>query len=141
VATLGVTGAFDGEQTPGVDRTSSPSATPTSPAPTSLDSQPMQPVGSVPVRASLVLESLSWGTRIDLTCTYVTGGGDYHPAPAATYVLVVHTRDGSLEHLGTWRAVPGTTTRMSAATAASRAEISSVEVRTETGTPVLRLTT
>jgi hypothetical protein len=101
----------------------------------------MQPVGSVPVRASLVLESVSWGTRIDLTCTYVTGGGDYHPAPAATYVLVVHTRDGRLEHLGTWRAVPGATTRMSAATAASRAEISSVEVRTEMGTPVLRLTT
>lgn len=136
VGTLGVTGAFDGEQTPGTDRTSSPSAIPPSP-----DSQAMQPVGSVPVRASLVFESVSWGTRLNLTCTYVTDGGDYDPAPSATYVLVVHTRDGRLEHVGTWRAIPGTTTRMSAATAASREDISSVEVRAENGKPVLRLIT
>jgi hypothetical protein len=136
VGMLGVTGAFDGERTPGSGRTSSsPTAIPTGP-----DSRAMQPVGSVPVRASLVLESVSWGTRLSLTCTYVTGGGDYEPAPAATYVLVVRTRDGRLEHVGTWRAIPGTTTRMSAATAASRADISAVEVRTENGKPVLRLT-
>ena len=101
----------------------------------------MQPVGSVPVRASLVFESVSWGTRLDLTCTYTTPGGDYEPAPSATYVLVVNTRDGQVEPVGTWRAVPGTTTRMSAATAADLEDISSVEVRTESGRPVLRLVT
>jgi len=136
VGTLGVTGAFDGEQTPRSDPTSSPSAIPTGP-----DSQAMQPIGSVPVRASLVFESVSWGTRLNLTCTYMTPGGDYQPPPSATYVLVVHTRDGRIEPVGTWRAVPGTTTRMSAATASDREDISSVEVRTENGKPVLRLTT
>lgn len=143
VGTLGVTGALDGEQTPGGGPTSTPSATPTSPdspdTPDSPESQAMQPVGSVPVRASLVLESVSWGTRLNLTCTYVASGGDYQPPTSATYVLVVRTRDGRTEPVGTWRAVPGTTTRMSAATAADVEDISSVEVRTESGRPVLRL--
>ena len=136
VGTLGVTGTFDGDQTPRTDPTSSPSATPTGPV-----SQAMQPIGSVPVRASLVFESVSWGTRLDLTCTYMTPGGDYEPPPTATYVLVVRTRDGGIERVGTWRAIPGTTTRMSAATASDRADISSVEVRNENERVVLRLIT
>lgn len=136
VGTLGVTGAFDGEQTPRSDPTSSPSPTPSGP-----EIQAMQPVGSVPVRASLVFESVSWGTRLNLTCTYMTPHGDYEPPTSATYVLVVHTRDGRVEPVGTWRAVPGTTTRMSAATASGREDISSVEVRSETGRVVLRLAT
>ena len=134
IGTLGMTGAFDGEQTPHSDPTSSPSAIPTSP-----ESLAMQPVGSVPVRASLVLETVSWGTRLDLTCTYLTPGGDYVPTPSGTYVLVVRTRDGGLERVGTWRAIPGTTTRMSGATASDREDISSVEVRNENGRVVLRL--
>lgn len=99
----------------------------------------MQPLGAVPVRAGLALESVSWGTRIEMTCTYVSGGGEYDPAPEAVYVLVVLTRDGRAEPVGTWRAKPGTTTRLSAATAADVDDISSVEVQTEAGRPVLRL--
>lgn len=135
VGSLGLTGAFDGGRTPPTTQ-SSPTATPTIPA-----GQAMLPVGSVPVRASVAFVSVPWGTRLDLTCTYVTVGGDYHPGPEATYVLLVRTRDGKTEQVGTWRALPGTTTRLSAATSASAKDISSVVVRTPSGRPVLKLTT
>jgi hypothetical protein len=135
VGSLGVTGAFDSDQSRTAP-SSSPGATPTSPA-----GQAMTPVGSVPVRASVAFETVAWGTRLDLTCTYVTDGGVYESAPSATYVLVVHTRDGRTEKVGTWRALPGTTMRLSAATASSRQDIASVEVWTEKGRPVLKLAT
>lgn len=135
VGTLAVTGAFDNESTPSVS-THGPTVTPTGP-----EQRAMRPIGSVPVRASLVLESVSWGTRIEMTCTYVSDGGDYEPAAEATYVLVIRTRDGRSEPVGTWRAQSGTTTRLSAATAADVDQISSVEVQTEMGQPVLRLAT
>ena len=134
VGSLGVTGAFDGDRTPRTDP--SPTVSPTTPA-----GKAMLPVGSVPVRASVVFESVAWGTRLDLTCTYVITGDDYQPGAWATYVLVVLTRDGRTEQVGTWRALPGTTMRLSAATSASRQDISSVEVRTEKGKPVLTLAT
>jgi predicted anti-sigma-YlaC factor YlaD len=139
VGTLAVTGTVDNESTPGAS-THGPSMSPTTTS-TGPELQAMQPIGSVPVRASLMLESVSWGTRIDMTCTYVSDGGDYEPATEATYVLVIRTRDGRREPVGTWRAQSETTTRLSAATAAAIDQISSVEVQTERGQPVLRLTT
>jgi hypothetical protein len=135
VGSLALTGTFDDDLPTGAP-TSTPSVSPTGPV-----SEAMQPIGSVPVRASLTFESVAWGTRLGLTCTYVSDGGDYEPAPEATYVLVVNTRDGRAEPVGTWRATSGTTTRLSAATAADVDEISSVEIQTEMGQPVLRLTT
>jgi hypothetical protein len=135
VGSLALTGTFDDDLPDGAP-TSTPSGSPTGPV-----SEAMQPIGSVPVRASLTFESVAWGTRLGLTCTYVSDGGDYEPAPEATYVLVVNTRDGRAEPVGTWRATSGTTTRLSAATAADVDEISSVEIQTEMGQPVLRLTT
>jgi hypothetical protein len=134
VGTLGVTGAFDNDQTPRTSQSPTPTPTPAA-------GQAMLPVGSVPVRASVVFETVAWGTRLDLTCTYVPSGSEYHPGAWATYVLVVQTRDGRTEQVGTWRALPGTTMHLSAATSASRQDISQVEVRTEKGTPVLKLAT
>jgi anti-sigma factor RsiW len=136
VGSLALTGSFDGESPRAKPSSSTSSAAPTSPV-----ARAMQPVGPVAVRASVVFESVAWGTRLDLSCTYVGDGGDYEPAPGATYVLVVKTRDGRAEPVGTWRAQPGTTTRLSAATASGVDDISSVEVQTEQGKPVLRLTT
>ena len=59
---------------------------------------------------------------------------------AAVYVLVVRTRDGGTEQVGTWRAIDGRTMRLSAATSVPRADIASVEVRTTSGRRVLELT-
>jgi hypothetical protein len=86
-----------------------------------------------------VLSPVTWGTRLDLTCTYSRHGEEYHRPPAVTYGLFVRTRDGHTEQVGTWRAVAGRTMRLSAATAARRQDIASVQVRRPDGTAVLEL--
>lgn len=90
------------------------------------------------VHARLAMESVPWGTRLRLACTYTEVDPRYRGASPPSYALVVHTRDGA-EQVATWRAVPGRTTVLDAATAADRETITSVEVRTMTGTPVLVL--
>lgn len=97
---------------------------------------PMTAVGHVPVQASVRLEPVPWGTRLDVTCTYEGGPGYTRPAD---YALVVRTRSGGSEQVATWRGLPGKTMNLSAATATARRDITSVEMRTRTGTTVLRL--
>ena len=125
-------GALDGDRTP---TTTSPSATLALPA-----ARSMVPVRGAPVHASLAFESVPWGTRLDLTCTYTPSEDAWTPH-AATYGLFVHTRDGRTEQVATWRSLPGKTMQLAAATAVSRKHIASVEVRTADGTKVLKLTT
>jgi len=100
----------------------------------------MTPIGGAPVRAEVALQPVAWGTRLDLTCTYSPTAKQYQLPHVATYVLVVRTRDGRTEQVGTWKARDGETMRLSGATSASRNEIASVEVRTAKGQAVLRLT-
>lgn len=114
---------------PASDRT--PSATPAFRA--------MVPVGHAPVRASLSLARVTWGTRLDLTCTYGAAADKYREPPAVTYALFVRTREGDTEQVGTWRSLEGRTMRLTAATAVPRRDIASVEVRTADGQPVLEL--
>jgi hypothetical protein len=115
---------------------SAPSATPTTrtPAPGTA----MEPVGGeVPVRASLTLEDVTWGTRIGLLCTYDPEAVEYDLPDEVTYLLVVTTRDGGTEQVGTWRSVGGRTMRLQAGTATRQEDIASVEVRTTDGRVVL----
>jgi hypothetical protein len=65
---------------------------------------------------------------------------DYELPPATDYTLFVSTRDGHTEQVGSWHSVGGRTMQLSAATAASRRDIASVEVRTLDGRVVLELT-
>ena len=113
--------------------------TQSSPTPAASSPRPMDPVGDVPVQASLALQPVLWGTRLDLTCTYESDWVEYDLPPVVTYALYVRTRDGHAEQVGTWRSVDGRTMQLSAATAASQADIRSVEVRTADGRVVLRL--
>jgi hypothetical protein len=99
----------------------------------------MRPVGDVPVRATVTLQRATWGTRVGLTCTYDPDSVDYDLPPAVDYTLFVRTRDGRAEQLGSWRSVSYKEMRFSAATAAARRDIASVEVRTPAGRVVLRL--
>jgi anti-sigma factor RsiW len=103
---------------------------------TDLKSQPMVPVGSEPMTARLALTSVAWGTRVDLACSYAST--PYGDQDALTYAMFVRTRDGKVEQVATWRARPGRTMRLTAATAARRSDITSVEIRTATGEPVLK---
>jgi anti-sigma factor RsiW len=122
------------------DRTTTASTPPDRPPAATSTGSAMVPVGNAPVRATLVLASVTWGTRLDLTCTYVPHEEDYHGSRAVTYGLFVRTREGRTEKVGTWRSIEGRTMRLSAATAAPRRDIASVEVRTADGMPVLELT-
>ena len=100
----------------------------------------MLPIGGAPVRATLALDPVAWGTRLDLACTYEPRADQYELPAVATYVLVVRTRDGRTEQVGTWRSIGGQTMRLTAATSARRSQIASVEVRTTSGRRVLQLT-
>ena len=122
--------------------TSGPTSGPTDPTPSDVvPAQPMRPVGNVPVRATATLEQVTWGTRLGLVCTYDTGSVGYDLPPAVDYTLVVRTRDGRAEKVGSWRSVDGLTMQLSAGTAATPEELASVEVRTADGRVVLRLAT
>lgn len=96
--------------------------------------QRMEALGT-PSSGWVSLTRRGWGTRIDLTCTY-----DGPVAGPATYVLVVTATDGRTEQAGTWRTRDGQEVRVTMATAVAPDDIASVEVRTESGYSVLRLT-
>jgi hypothetical protein len=124
---------------------STPSATPSTSqtthataAPTPKE-RPMTPIGHVPVSATAAVVPVSWGTRLDLTCTYAPDIADYNLPPSVTYALVVHTRDGKAERVGTWRAIHGRRMHFTAGTSSPARDIASVEITLAIGTPVLKL--
>lgn len=128
-------------QSPSQSPSTSPSSGPSSGPGTGPRTVPMQQVGQQILQASLVLEEVDWGTRLELTCSYAEPKepGLYGESPAATYTLVVQTRSGRWEQVAAWRAVPGRTVTVPAATEARPAQITAVEVRTLSGRPVLEL--
>lgn len=135
VGSYAVVGVLDGAATPVAG--ARPTTTVALP-----EGQAMVPLEEGPMRASLALQGVAWGTRLDLTCTYAPAAGSgYEEGQPATYTLVIRTREGRTEQVATWRSVPGRTMRLSAATAASRADIASAEVRTADGEAILRLMT
>lgn len=104
--------------------------------PTAAPGEPMTSVGSEAVTGTLALTSVAWGTRLDLVCTYAP---DHEAAYGATYSMVVHTSDGRVEQVATWKGLSGKTMRLPGATSATLADITSVEVLTADGDPVLTL--
>lgn len=113
--------------------------TPSADARPLVAAQPMEAVGEVPVRARVRLEPVTWGTRVDLTCTYEPDSVEYELPPAVDYTLFVRARDGHTEQIGSWRSQAGGPMRIVAATATRAADLSSVEVRTPRGDTVLQL--
>ncbi|GAW52457.1 MULTISPECIES: anti-sigma factor family protein [unclassified Nocardioides] len=113
--------------------------TPSQTQPTIAAAREMTQVGQTGVLGQLSLTPVGWGTRLDLTCSYDELGGYHHETPQS-YALVVRTRDGGSEQVGTWKGLPGKTMHLTSATALTADQIQSVEVQTETGQPVLELT-
>lgn len=118
---------------------SAPAVPGASSTPSAIVTKRMDPVGNVPVRARVTLEQVTWGTRLGLVCTYDPDWVEYRLPPTVDYTLFVRTRTGRTEQVGSWRSVGDTTMRLSAATAASREDIASVEVRAPDGRVVLEL--
>jgi hypothetical protein len=100
--------------------------------------QTMVPVSGDSMSASLALTGVAWGTRLDLTCSY-RSSDSWGEEEVSSYAMFVRTRDGKVEQVATWRALPGKTMRLAAATAANRDDITSVEIRTAGGRTVLKL--
>jgi len=101
--------------------------------------QTMHPVGDVPLKASVTLESVTWGTRLGLTSTYDRNAVGHRLPPSMDYTLCVRTWDGHMEKVGSWKSVNGMEMQISGATAARREEISWILVRAPDGRVVLRL--
>ena len=91
-----------------------------------------------PVQARVELTSVSWGTRIDMDCSYHAGApdpnGGYGPVE---YALWVVDRTGAESPLSTWTAASGGTVTVSAGTALALDDIAEVEIRNATGDRVL----
>ena len=126
----------------GVDRVSDdpPVSAPPSTSPSSdVETLDMVADGAAPIRATLGLEQVTWGTRMLLTCTYDTEWVDFELPDEVDYLLFVEAADGHTEQVGSWRSVDGTTMKVPAATSIARRDITHVEVRTSDGRVVLRL--
>lgn len=108
------------------------------PAPPAVASRPMVQIDQDVVEASVALTEVAWGTRVDLTCSYVAPDSPYGQE-APTYVLVVRTADGEAEQVATWKGLPGKDMQLSGATALTTDQIVAVEVRDTEGHPVLEL--
>jgi hypothetical protein len=109
-----------------------PEAVPTATASPSLPpAEAMQPLTKAPLTASVRLQGVAWGTKIDLSCryapTYNTGGSDH------VYALAVVAADGSTTQLSTWKVLAGKDAHLSAGTALEAASIKAVQVLDSSG--------
>jgi len=86
-------------------------------------------VTDVPVSATATLTSVGWGTQIELDCRYGDVGSSDAPEDGWPYALYVVDRDGNRSEVSSWRANPGKTARLAAATAVEIEDIASLEVR------------
>jgi hypothetical protein len=108
-----------------------PPATPSAPA-SSATTAPapvvLRPIGTQAVTAAVRLESVAWGTKIELTCAYATEDEQY---PDGTpFALVVADPFGRSQQVATWNSVKnGRTLTVPAATSLRQPGITRVEVR------------
>jgi Putative zinc-finger len=133
VAAIGAVGVatLGNDDDPG---TATPSLGPTTAKPVL-----MTPVGNEPISGWLSLTQVGWGTRLDLECSYAEDSNAYSDPDWSTYTMFVTTTDGDTERVASWKALPGETMRLAAATAADADDITDVEVRTAAGDTVLEL--
>lgn len=132
VAALSVPMVLGGDEAPPVAGSGTSTTSP------DVETLAMAPLGDVPIKATLGLEQVTWGTRIMLTCTYDASWVDVELPDKVDYLLFVTTADGRTEQVGSWRSVDGATMRVPAATSVARDDIATVEVRTTDGRVVLR---
>ncbi len=103
------------------------------------DSIALEAVVDVPLEASVRLSNVAWGTRIELECWYTPSDDAETPAVERPYALTVVATDGVSTDVSTWRAVPGSTARLSAGSALDVAEIAAIEIRSiESGRILMR---
>jgi hypothetical protein len=126
----------------GITKSESPARAPvtsSAPSASSTANMVMTAVAPSPVTASARLVDMAWGTAIDLTCNYRTNGS--YPAGGTPYAMVVIDRSGAVQQVATWNAVPNRELAVTGASSRPRHDIQAVEIRTESGQTILRLST
>ncbi|GGB14885.1 anti-sigma factor [Flexivirga endophytica] len=98
------------------------------------DTVAMDQVHSNPLSATVQLRDRPWGTEVDMKCTYPEST---QWDGKAVYALYVVDDAGHATSISTWSAGPGTTSKLTAATAVPRAQIAHLQVRTSNGTVLL----
>jgi hypothetical protein len=94
--------------------------------PRAVPTATMSPLSNAPVWATIGLEDVDWGTKIDMQCMYEQRPG-YNKS--GVYLLVVVAKDGTEDTVSSWRVYPGKDARFQAATSYSIKDIASLEVR------------
>lgn len=139
VAALLLTLRFEGRS----ERTVGAASTPASASASSRSAGlqvPMRVVAASSLRATAAVQTVAWGTKIDIRCTYAADVGTRHPDYPTGYALRVISRDGTEMVVATWNAVPGKTLHIEGDSALARAEISRIQVADPQGAVVLDLT-
>jgi hypothetical protein len=90
----------------------------------------MTPVMSSELSATVTLSSYSWGTRIDMNCTYGLDNADHESDSQADdkLAMVVVGRDGSRSQVATWVALPGVTASLDGSTSTPVGQIAAIHV-------------
>ena len=97
--------------------------------------RPMTAAAGAPIHGWVALKAEPWGTKVSLRCKY-DGAEPY----TAGYILMIHGRQGQVERISSWDAIPGATAVLSGTTALHRDDIRTVVVLTAAGgQPVLTL--
>lgn len=96
---------------------------------------------SVPIHATAQFQDRSWGTVIQLHCTYDAGAGQYGGPGAAphSYSLVVTDSKGHSQQVATWTVVPGKVSTVDGSTKLRQDQIAAIQIRTSDQQPVLKL--
>lgn len=112
---------------------SPPPAAPAVAAPPPPPALAMSALGEYPIQAAARIDPQSWGTEVQMSCSYRGGkGGDYS--------LVALGRDGTEAELATWKALPENTAKVVVGTPMKSQDIASLEIRSvRTGKPLMRL--
>lgn len=124
--------------TAGTVATGQPSASASQP-PTAAGQAPVDETDQMtqvvpgPMSASLELVDKRWGTAITVICQYEQGIDT-----SIAYDLAVIDVDGQQASGGSWRGVPGATSRVAAATAVPRDKIAAFEIRLPDGRTILQ---
>jgi anti-sigma-K factor RskA len=100
----------------------------------------MTHVAESAINARARLSNEPWGTQIQLLCRY-DNTSPYRRSLQRSYSLVVTDRAGRTRQVATWNVVRHGTSTVTGSIGWSEGDIAKVEIRTPTGTPVLRLTT
>ena len=96
----------------------------------------MAKVAQTPINAGIAVSGYSWGTRIDMACSY--GDWGQRDAPPQNLGMVVVGREGSRTQIATWLGLSGATALPSGNTPLRPSEIASVQlVSTDDGKVLL----